>query len=151
MTRALAHVVIFVAALAVAGCSRSTTRVPVGAPVRHDDFTFVVTGVERTAAAHARQTIRVRLEIHNEALRVGFDYRPEITFVEDGAGRRFEPAAAESTPERRIEAGETEIVTVGFSVPADATGLRLGYSDGTMMGDVFDGFQYAAARVPLGR
>jgi len=151
LLRALALAIVAGAVASLgAGCARATMEVPIGAGVRHDDFTFTVLGAQRSGApSGGLADVAVRLRIANQARRVSYRFSPSIAFVVDGKGRRYEAAAARSSPAERIEPGSSAVETLVFRVPSETTEIALGYWDGVLMGDLFDGLQYARARVRI--
>src|SRR5579871_3008955 len=111
-----------------------------GVAVRHDDFTFTVLDVRRTDDGLGGEgTATVRVRVKNEARRVNYDWDPSIAFVTDSRGGRHLPDRARSTPAVTLAPGQSIVATLFFTLPAHDRHAMLGYWDGVLMGDVFDG------------
>ena len=86
--------------------ARRERVVPLGRPERFDDFAFAVVNVHRLDAIEGIRPglglfLVVRLGIRNQAKRVDYEFRPEMTSIEDAAGA----AVIRSRPRRRGVAG----------------------------------------------
>ena len=154
MNSILRFAVIAVAVLAIGiGYLRSlpVDVVPVGKPVRQDDFTYTVTHVGKERKSDG-VTCFVTIRVNNEAKRVDYWWSDDTTFVTDSAARRYRaaaptiPAAVNRAP---IPPGASAAYDLTFSLPADAKNPILRYWNGILMGDVFDGLAYSHTAVAL--
>ena len=153
-------IIAFVAAVSL----RPTHLVRFGEPIQQDDFSYAVTRVAKTnalGAAPQRITAHgtfyvVTVQVENRALQVSFEWDPSMVRVLDANGRQYSfsiegqrqlDAAAPSN--RIIEHGETARYQVAFDLPDAVQKPALAFSNGIMMGDVFNGAAYMQARVPL--
>lgn len=154
------HVLVYglVALVAVVGlllaASRRDRTIPLGMPVRFDDFSFAVVDTRRLDAIDDLRPVRgsflvVRLGIRNQAKRVDYRFQAGQTLVEGGDGRRYpiDPQATRtlsSTPsglpgcDQPIPAGQSCTTELVFDVPRDARSPRLRLSSGPIV-DVLDG------------
>lgn len=124
--------------------------VPIGKPVRQDDFTYTVTHVGKERKSEGVSYV-VTIRVDNEAKRVDYVWNDDTAFVTDSAGRRYRavassPAAVERAP---ILPGAFALFDLTFDLPADAKNPTLRYWNGILMGDVFDGLAYARTAVAL--
>lgn len=139
-------------------------NVAFGAPIQQDDFTYTVvsairekavgSGVDRTPAKGIFYVVKIRVD--NHAMRVPYEWDPSIARVIDARGRTYlvSPEALRALSVGRsqamsVEAGQSEAFLVAFDLPADVVHPALAFSNGILMGDVFNGAAYAKARVPL--
>ena len=135
-----------------------------GQPIFQDDFVYMVVGVTRTksigldgGAARAAGTFYIAtLEVTNKALRVAYRWDPSIVYVVDAAGHKYDFSIdgqraldARHPADLVVEAGQSERFAVAFDLPVKPDRPALAFSNGIMMGDVFDGAAYLRARVPL--
>jgi len=124
--------------------------IAVGTPVRQDDFSYTVTRV-----AKHRQTeniaYEVTIRVDNHAKIVDYQWRDAIACVSDAAGRlyRAHPNPHDGSDHPPIAAGSSAEYTLTFVLPATAQRPTLRYSNGILMGDVFDGAAYRRAAIPL--
>ena len=139
-------------------------QVSIGEPIRQDDFLYTVVGVTKAravgddahkAVAHGVFYITT-IQVDNQAMRVGYQWDPSIVFVTDDAGKRYNMSidaqrAIDATHpvNTMIDAGRSARYEVAFDLPSDARHPVLCFSNGIMMGDVFNGAAYTRARVPL--
>ena len=139
-------------------------QVAIGEPIRQDDFLYTVVGVTkaRTVGDDAHKAVAhgvfyvTTIQVDNQAMRVGYQWDPSIVFVTDDAGMRYNMSldaqrAIDATRPvgTMIDAGKSARYEVAFDLPSDARHPMLGFSNGIMMGDVFNGAAYTRARVPL--
>ena len=139
-------------------------RVAIGEPIRQDDFLYTVVGVTkaRTVGDDAHKAIAhgvfyiTTIQVDNQAMRVGYQWDPSIVYVTDDAGTRYNMSldaqrAIDATHpvDAMIDAGRSARYEVAFDLPSDAHHPVLCFSNGIMMGDVFNGAAYTRARVPL--
>ena len=139
-------------------------QVAIGEPIRQDDFLYTVVGVTKTRTvgddAHKAVALGVfyitTIQVENQAMRVGYQWDPSIVFVTDDAGKRYGMSldaqrAIDATHPvgTMIDAGRSARYEVAFDLPPDVRHPVLGFSNGIMMGDVFNGAAYTRARVPL--
>ncbi|HKW45527.1 MAG TPA: DUF4352 domain-containing protein [Candidatus Eremiobacteraceae bacterium] len=125
--------------------------VAVGTPVRQDDFRYTVTRVLKHRASETVSYI-VTIRVDNDAKQVVYVWRDDAAYVEDSAGRRYPSRNSKSQGQRDREpilAGDSASYDLTFDVPAAAAGPMLRYSNGILMGDVFDLGAYTRAAVPL--
>ncbi|HEY7994344.1 MAG TPA: DUF4352 domain-containing protein [Candidatus Eremiobacteraceae bacterium] len=139
-------------------------QVAIGEPIRQDDFLYTVVGVTkaRTVGDDAHRAVAhgvfyvTTIQVDNQAMRVGYQWDPSIVFVTDDAGNRYSMSldaqrAIDATRPvgTMIDAGRSARYEVAFDLPSDTRHPVLGFSNGVMMGDVFNGAAYTRARVPL--
>lgn len=131
--------------------ARTPKIIPVGQAVRQDDFLYTVTHVaaKRTPSSAVYE---VTIQVDNQALRVDYHWSNDTAYVQDDSGRKFH-ARADSTG---AEAGDSTVppggsaeFTLDFELPKDARAPVLRYWNGILMGDIFDGAEYAHVAVPL--
>ena len=138
--------------------------VGIGQPIRQDDFLYTVVGISKAKSVGAGETRAlahgtfyvVIVEVANKALRVDYRWDPSIVYVVDAAGRKYQFSLeaqhaldAAKPVSNIIGAGASARYQVAFDLPADVDRPALAYSNGILMGDVFDGGAYMRARVPL--
>jgi len=139
-------------------------QVAIGQPIRQDDFLYTVVGVTKArsigddshkAVAHGIFYVTT-IQVDNQAIRVGYEWDPSTVYVTDDAGKRYtmsldaQRAIDASHPVgTMIDAGKTARYEVAFDLPSDVQHPVLAFSNGIMMGDVFNGAAYTRARVPL--
>jgi hypothetical protein len=89
-------------------------------------------------------------------LRVDYRWDPSIVYVVDAAGHRYEMSVegqqsldAARHPSLIVPAGMTARFQVAFDLPAGVQRPALAFSNGILMGDLFNGAAYMRARVPL--
>ena len=142
----------------------STHVVAIGEPIQQDDFFYTVAGVTKAksigsggnrAVAHGVFYVTT-IEVANKAVRVDYRWDPSIVYVVDGAGHKYQmslEAQRALDPARRqsliIPAGGSARYQVAFDLPDRADHPALAFSNGILMGDVFNGGAYMKARVPL--
>lgn len=146
------------------GLGRETRVVRRGEPIRQDDFLYTVVGVARSksiGAGEAHVAARgifyvATVEVTNEAIRVPYRWDPSITFVVDSAGRHYaldldaqRVLDATSPHDDLVPAGASARFEVVFDLPKRVDRPALAFSNGILMGDVFDRGAYMKARVPL--
>jgi uncharacterized protein DUF4352 len=135
-----------------------------GQPIRQDDFVYTVVGVARAKSlgaagdrvlAHGTFYVPT-IEVENKAVRVAYRWDPAIVYVVDGAGHRYQVSLdgqraldATRSQGQMIQAGDTAPFQVAFDLPDGIDHPALGFSNGILMGDVFNGGAYMKARVPL--
>lgn len=139
-------------------------EVAIGQPIRQDDFLYTVVGVTkaRTVGDDAHKAVAhgvfyvTTIEVDNQAVRVGYQWDPSIVYVSDDTGKRYamtldgQRALDTMHPvDSMVDAGRSARYEVVFDLPADARHPVLGFANGVMMGDVFNGAAYTRARVPL--
>ena len=139
-------------------------QVGIGQPIRQDDFLYTVVGFTkaRTVGDDAHKAVAhgvfyvTTIQVDNQAMRVGYRWDPTIVFITDDAGKRYTMSldaqrAIDATHpvDTMIDAGRSARYEVAFDLPLDARHPVLGFSNGVMMGDVFNGAAYTRARVPL--
>jgi hypothetical protein len=124
--------------------------IAVGTPVRQDDFSYTVTRVTK----HRRTeniAYEVTIRVDNQAKVVDYQWRDAIAYVSDTAGRQYraQPNPRDGSDRPPIAAGSSAEYTLTFVLPATAQRPTLRYSNGILMGDVFDGAAYLRAAIPL--
>lgn len=124
---------------------RPVRIVPRGSAIVHDDFQYTVRDLKVRSVAH-QVVYDVTILIENHAKRVPYAWRDDIAYAVDDRGRPFRPVSHNAL---KVAPGSTVRMVVRFIVPADARRLVLRFWDGILMGDVFDGAQYARATVAL--
>jgi hypothetical protein len=130
-----------------------TRLVQRGAQIRQDDFQYSVVGVNRTRVI-GRTAARgvfyvVTVAVENDALRVDYVWDPSIVRVVDAQGTTYRALDFMHGASTRIPAGATRRFEVAFDLPQRVRDPALAFSNGILMGDVFDGASYAKARIPL--
>ena len=143
------------AAVVIAGVgylrSLPVAIVAVGAPVRQDDFRYTVTRVLKHRTTDTVSYV-VTIRVDNDAKQVSYVWRDDSAYVVDSVGHHYF-ARNSASPGRRdrqpISAGDSASYDLTFDVPAPAVGPMLRYSNGILMGDVFDLGAYTRAAVPL--
>jgi hypothetical protein len=161
---ALAAVAALASAVAALALPPSSYTVAMGRPIRQDDFTYTVVGFAKAPeVGMGRDAVRSRgifylvtIQVDNDARIVSFDWDPGIARIVDDRGRRY---AYSVDGQRAIDAssgisdvvghGDSRRFVVAFDLPPDIRRPAVAFSNGVMMGDVFDGASYARARVPL--
>ena len=139
-------------------------QVAIGQAIRQDDFLYTVVGVTKArsvgddahkAVAHGVFYVTT-IQVDNQAMRVGYQWDPSIVYVTDDAGKRYPMSldaqrAIDATHpvDTMIDAGRSAKYEVAFDLPLDIRHPVLAFSNGIMMGDVFNGASYTRARVPL--
>lgn len=126
------------------------TIVAVGQPVRQDDFLYTVTRVVKHRENESLWYV-VTIRVDNQAKVVAYRWRDEIAYVTDAAGHRYrtlpDPQIASDRPP--IPAGASAAYSLTYVLPASEQHPTLHYSNGILMGDVFDGAAYRRAAIPL--
>jgi hypothetical protein len=161
----VAVAVILVAAFAAAmRTATAPSSVGLRTPIRQDDFTYTVVGAVSTPRIanggrliHARGAyVVVTIAVANQARIVAFTWSPDIVRLVDASGRslaydRAAQALIDGAADRtwNIAHGDVARFAVAFDVPPDFAQPSVAFSNGLMMGDVFDGGAYLRARVPL--
>ena len=150
--------------LGVHTMTQPTQIVRFGEPVRQDDFLYTVAGVSKSASiGNDGHTVAAKgvfyvcsVEVTNRALRVDYRWDPSIVYVTDAAGHRFSvslPAQRALDALRPVDLivapGSTTRFQVVFDLPRAVDHPALAFSNGIVMGDVFDGAAYMRVRVPL--
>ena len=130
-----------------------TRMVQRGVQIRQDDFKYSVVGVNRTKAI-GRTAARgvfyvVTVAVENDALRVDYVWDPSIVRVVDAQGTTYRALDMMHTASTRIPAGASRRFEIAFDLPPAVREPALAFSNGILMGDVFDGASYAKARIPL--
>jgi hypothetical protein len=125
--------------------------VPIGKPVRQDDFTYTVT---RVVTARHVDTLSyvVTIRVGSDAKRADYHWSDDSAFVTDAAGGRYRAVAGKSAPavdRAPIPPGATATYDLTFNLPADAKNPMLHYWNGILMGDIFDGLAYSRTAVAL--
>jgi hypothetical protein len=135
-----------------------------GEPIRQDDFAYRVIGVtrEKMLGADSHRAIPhgqfyvVTVRVENDALRVAFQWDPSMVHVVDANGQSYPFSVdgqraldAANSRANVVEHGESASFQVAFDLPDGIEHPALAFSNGIMMGDVFNGAAYLRARVPL--
>lgn len=124
--------------------------VAVGTPIRHDDFLFTVTRVERRPLSGGT-LFHVVVRVDNHARMVNYRWRDDIAYVrafdERGFGHDFHPDSSGSFV---LAAGESRDAALSFRLPANVSSPGLYFWDGIYMGDALNGAAYTKAVTPLG-
>jgi len=138
--------------------------VAMGQPIQQDDFFYTVAGVSKAKSIGAGETrVNARgvfyvatIDVENKAIRVDYRWDPSIVYVVDAGGRTYqmsvEAQRALDAAKRQsliVPAGGQERYQVAFDLPDRVDHPALAFSNGILMGDVFDGAAYMKARVPL--
>ena len=139
------------AALALAAAYVTNVFGPVyevarGTAIRHDDFSYTVTGVTRRPRYPRHQRYTVTIVVENRAMRVGYVWRDNIAYVRDGRGPRYAPVSRGTFT---LAPGVRRTVALEFDLPDTVRHPQLRFWDGIYMGDVFNAVRYAKAGVPL--
>lgn len=160
----VAAVILVVAFAAVLRTISAPESVGFGTPIRQDDFTYaVVDAVSAPRIAFGSRSVVARnafvvvtIAVANDARIVDFDWSPDIVRLVDATGRSL---SFDGMAQALIDGGadRTQVVAhgdvgrfaVAFDVPPDFGEPSVAFSNGLMMGDVFDGGAYLRARVPL--
>jgi hypothetical protein len=142
----------------------STRVVAMGEPIQQDDFFYIVAGVSKAKSIGSGETVALAhgvfyvatIEVANKALRVDYRWDPSIVYVIDADGRKYQMSVegqrALDAAHRQIliiPAGGSQSYQVAFDLPDRADHPALAFSNGILMGDLFDGAAYMKARVPL--
>ena len=161
---ALAGAAVILGAIVVLTSGSPPYEVAIGQPIRQDDFLYTVVGVSKARSVgddghrvSARGMFYVTtIQVDNQAKAVGYRWDPSMVYVTDDAGKRYtmsldaQRALDASHPvDTMVGAGASGRFEVAFDLPADARHPVLAFSNGIMMGDVFNGAAYTRARVPL--
>lgn len=139
--------------------------VPVGLPVRYDDFSFSVVGswVETLGAGSDATPYRiVRLRVENGAKRVAYQFRRKTAVMvfdggrEAGISPRGQAALdrARATPDPLsgpLPAGAEGTTELAFELPPSATNPRLKISHGGPAFDVLDDLIVGKKRLAIDR
>jgi hypothetical protein len=129
---------------------RTPYVVAVGAPIRHDDFLFTVTAIQRGRLPSGTAQYRVAVRVQNRAKIVDYQWRDTIAHVRAfdsaGFGRDFLPLTNGSF---RLRAGQERTAQLTFEVPAGYSSANVRFWDGIFMGDALNGAAYGKAIVPL--
>jgi hypothetical protein len=124
--------------------------IAVGTPVRQDDFSYTVT---RVVKHRDKENIayEVTIRVDNHAKVVDYQWRDAIASVTDSAGRQYRalPDQRDGSDRPPIAAGDSAQYTLTYMLPATAQRPMMQYSNGILMGDVFDGAAYRRAAIPL--
>jgi hypothetical protein len=131
--------------------SQPVDVVPIGKPVRQDDFTYTVTRVLKVQNADTVSYV-VTIRVDNDAKRVDYRWSDDTAFVTDAAGVRYRAIAsktAAAVQRAPIPPGASAEYDLAFSLPADAKNPMLHYWNGILMGDVFDGLAYSRTEIAL--
>lgn len=138
--------------------------IAIGEPIRQDDFTYTVVGVTRAAtlgvephrAVPRGRFYVVTVRVDNDAVRVAFQWDPSMVHVVDVTGNSYafsvdgQRALDAANPRSTIvDHGESAKFQVVFDLPQGIDHPALAFSNGILMGDVFNGAAYLKARVPL--
>jgi hypothetical protein len=138
--------------------------VALGEPIRQDDFAYSVIGVTREkilgkephrAIPHGQFYV-VTVRVENDAVRVAFQWDPSMVHVVDANGQNYpfsvagQQALDAANPRTNVvDHGESASFRVAFDLPRGIEHPALAFSNGILMGDVFNGAAYLRARVPL--
>ena len=129
----------------------SPKMVPIGQAVRQDDFLYTVTHVVAKRTISSTVYV-VTIRVDNQALRVDYHWSDDIAYVVDGTGRKFkaraEAVGAEAS-DSIVPPGGSADFTLDFELPKAARAPVLRYWNGVLMGDIFDGAEYAHVAVSL--
>jgi len=138
--------------------------VAMGEPIQQDDFFYTVAGVSKAKSLGAGETrAKARgvfyvatIDVENKALRVDYRWDPSIVYIVDSGGHTYQMSVdgqhALDAARRQIlivPAGGSQRFQVAFDLPERVDHPALAFSNGILMGDVFDGGAYMKARVPL--
>ncbi len=150
MVAAVATVVLIGGAFAAWAVARIPYVVAVGTPIRHDDFLFTVTSVQRRRLAGGSAHYLVAVRVQNQAKIVGYRWRDAIAYVRafdsGGFGHDFFPVTHGSFI---LQAGDERTAKLAFDIPAGYSSANLRFWDGVFMGDALNGAAYGKAIVPL--
>jgi hypothetical protein len=148
----------------VAACAASERTIDRGERIHHDDFTYAVQDVEHPAqiggTTAAGVFYAVTFMVENHALRVNHQWNNHIAYVIDAAGHVYDNddaaqrAFARARGTHYLEsyvtpAGVDESTVLVFDLPRDVASPCLKVRGDVLMGDVFDGNQYAHTRIRL--
>jgi hypothetical protein len=124
--------------------------VAIGTPIRHDDFLFTVTHIEREPSSGAGTLYDIAIRVQNQARVVDYRWRDDIAYVrafdDRGFGHDFFPLSRRAFV---VRAGETADAHLQFRIPRDVSSPGLYFWDGIYMGDALNGAAYAKAVTPL--
>jgi len=150
--------------LCVYAFSRPQVFVGLGVPIRQDDFTYTVTAVgkaktvgEDSEAVRARgifYLVTVRLD--NHALRVPYEWDDRVAHIVDAKGVTYGVAPHAQAKlnhghptSHSVPAGGHASFQLAFDLPQTAQKPALAFSNGILMGDVFDLVAYRRTGVTL--
>src|ERR1700730_15236495 len=151
-------------AYALFSVSQPPRTIGFGEPIQQDDFVYTVVGVAKAKSVgaaenrvHSRGTFYVAtIEFAHKAARVAFEWDPPLVYVVDAGGQSYHLSldgqrALDATRPRgqMVQAGDTARFQVVFDLPDGIDHPALAFSNGILMGDVFNGAAYMKARVPL--
>ncbi len=151
-------------ALAAFASGRPPQAAAIGEPIRQDDFLYTVVGVAKMSSLgdDGRKTFAhgtfyvVSVDVENQARRVDYRWDPSIVYVVDAQGRRYQVAlAAQEALEAAhpvdaiVPAGSSARFAVAFDLPRGIDHPALAFSNGILMGDIFNAAAYMRVRVPL--
>jgi Domain of unknown function (DUF4352) len=138
--------------------------VGLGVPIRQDDFTYTVTAVGKAkAVGKGSQAVRARgifylvtVRLDNHALRVPYEWDDRVAHVVDADGTAYGVAPQVQAqwsdghpPSHLVPAGGHASFQLAFDIPQTATKPALAFSNGILMGDVFDLVAYRRTGVAL--
>lgn len=154
----------YLLAACAGGCFGPDAIIGLGQRIRHDDFDYSVTQVERTSDIGDRHTdgvfVIVTFRVENRAERVGHRWNNWIAYVLDDEGRVFENDQGAQRELLRTRPfiyaeeyvtppGEADETSLVFELPASSGAAQLKVRGFLMMGDVFDGNRFRRTRVQL--
>lgn len=156
LATALAAILVIVAVYAILYSGPGTRRyVPMGTPIRQDDFTYTVTGAQKALSLGGRHANGVYYIVHvrldNHALRVPFRWERSIVQIIDAHGARYEsvPLTLSNAESKLVEAGSSATFPVVFDVPPDINKPAVTFNNGILMGDALDFVAYRRVAVSL--
>lgn len=150
--------------LCVYAFSKPQVFVGLGVPIRQDDFTYTVTAVGKAkTVGRGSQAVRARgifylvtVRLDNHAVRVPYQWDDSVAHVIDASGATYGVAAQvqaklnEDNPTSHVvPAGGHASFQLAFDLPQDAPKPALAFSNGILMGDVFDLVAYRRTGVVL--
>lgn len=124
--------------------------VAVGTPIRHDDFLFTVTAIQRQTLSGGGASYHITVNVENQAKAVSYQWRDSIAYV-----RAFDPNGyghdifTQTNGSFTLPPGESRTAHLLFYVPPTMSSANLRFWDGIFMGDFLNGATYAKAIVPL--
>jgi hypothetical protein len=155
---------IALSAALVSGCSGPERVIGLRETIHHDDFEYSVQSATRLARIGDRLPSGtfyvVTFQVANHAKAVDHRWGDDVAYVVDERGREYEVDRlaqeelarldrADAPAQHVTHAGTLEHARLVFDLPPDAAEPYLKVRGWTLMGDVFDGWQFRRVRVRL--
>lgn len=158
------RLLIALSAALVSGCSGPERVIGLRQIIHHDDFEYSVQSVSRLARIGdhlpSGMFYVVTFQVANHAKAVDHRWADDVAYVVDEEGREYEVDRVVQQELARLErtaaplqhvthAGALERARLVFDLPLDAAEPCLKVRGWTLMGDLFDGWQFRRVRVRL--